>query len=875
MGDLSMGAFNYGGLSGGSTGLGGLNANTDLLSQHTQQSQSHMNSLLPQAPPLNNAGGGSSLFENLNNPSDPTGLLNRQLMQQQLSLNNAAANPYNNLNGVDLNSNVGVGGMGAAANQPSFGQFGQQQQQQGGGINTATQIELLQQQLQAQQQQLQLQQAKLNPLNPSFDTMNQNQPDAMANNNNPPHTNQLDNQPDNQPEKRRRIDEPPSSSPTNITTKTEPTSPDTPTSEPALSTTPQISKSVSKHLPLIERSSQDGNRLRSYYSLSIDSLFSLPPIPSDEEYCSKLSSSMNPTMLPAFDVAALRAARFAELALCAFVSNQLLLAIELSSATVACLTQCVDEPIHPSCMYDVTRAYFLHGVFRTYRGDVAKYLKYRRVCLTHMSHMSGVQGMEALLAAISFHDSWVYIIFNANDENLPDIDSSIPPLEPCDMDITSSETKNGDGNASATGSATGSITGSVTDGAGGGAISVEEKYQISTDPSKAITHTMNQMWMQGAPSVFLNKEAPPLCRSLDALSCAIRSCCDEINERFDEPSSKEVGGEAGGTTNNDGNVSVSSLIHPSATSLAVTANKEELCPRNMVLSAYKLLQQHETTTTSTAATNTSSDATANSTGSSSVGSSATENLGYHVIITAMDAFLESGDVDQPGGFTESQIQSLLSVCYAVIENPLLLFQAGPTYPIVTNVAILLCHLMNGLYASSKDDDSDRDDDVGINGTHSMSDTEMKAALFDEVLQTYIAVRKVLHIHRQKLPKILRSHGLPRIDLLRRSTTENGSSSTGGFIDIAETSMSASAGCQGFVLMACSPCVAAERAKEARLKYQEEMKKMVQDGSDEFSEYYYGGGIGDKDLENELKTLGNELEVDDDSLLKVLGQIIAA
>ena len=60
-----------------------------------------------------------------------------------------------------------------------------------------------------------------------------------------------------------------------------------------------------------------------------------------------------------------------------------------------------------------------------------------------------------------------------------------------------------------------------------------------------------------------------------------------------------------------------------------------------------------------------------------------------------------------------------------------------------------------------------------------------------------------------------------------------------------------------------------------MKYQEEMTKMVTDGPDEFSEYYYGGGTGDKDLENELKSLGNELEVDDDSLLKVLGQIIAA
>ena len=42
----------------------------------------------------------------------------------------------------------------------------------------------------------------------------------------------------------------------------------------------------------------EGNRLRSYYSLSIDLLFKLPPVPSDEEYCVKLNIPMDPSTTP-------------------------------------------------------------------------------------------------------------------------------------------------------------------------------------------------------------------------------------------------------------------------------------------------------------------------------------------------------------------------------------------------------------------------------------------------------------------------------------------------------------------------------------------------------------------------------------------------
>lgn len=142
------------------------------------------------------------------------------------------------------------------------------------------------------------------------------------------------------------------------------------------------------HLRLLSKSSLEGNRLRSYYELSINELLNLPAIPSDEEYCRGLPIPLSsPKLLPRFDLAALNSARFAELAIGAYVSNQAALSTELSNATVACLKDCVEEPIHPLCMFDMARAYFLHGFLRSVKGDMERYFKYRRVCLTHISRL--------------------------------------------------------------------------------------------------------------------------------------------------------------------------------------------------------------------------------------------------------------------------------------------------------------------------------------------------------------------------------------------------------------------------------------------------------------------------------------------------------
>jgi len=551
------------------------------------------------------------------------------------------------------------------------------------------------------------------------------------------------------------------------------------------------SKTVAKHLPLLEKSSVEGNRLRSYYSLSVDMLFYLPPVPSDEEYCVKLNIPMDPSTVPQFDLAALRAARFSEIALGALVSNQIALSLELSNAAVSCLKECAEEPVHPSCIYEVARAYFLHGMFRSYRGDMARYFKYRRVCLAKLSQFpSDTAGVMTLLSAISFHDSFAYMVYNANEESLPNIDEIIPPVSSSmDQEFISAS---------------------------------EIKYKTSTDPSQIACNPQNQMWIQGPPPVFINNEAPPLSRSLDALACAIRSCCDQANSRFLEMAQSQDKKSSSSSKSNDVN-----MFSMSATSAAVTANKNELCSRNMVLSAYTLLQQSEARSTFE------------------------KNNGHHVLISSMDAFLEGGDSEEAGGFSDSQIQSLLSVCNTVISKPIILYQAGPTYHMVTNTAVLLCHLLNGLQAKRE-----RDNSAG------QSFGDMESALFDEVLETFIAMRKLLTDHRRKLPALLRCHRLPRPNLMLNNEQPNVP-----VVDLGETLMCSSRGCQGFVLMACSPCVAAERAAAAvEIRNQEIAMNNRQSEHDEAKD-------GD-DMDYDILELGDALDLEDDALIKILGKIVS-
>ena len=388
-----------------------------------------------------------------------------------------------------------------------------------------------------------------------------------------------------------------------------------------------------------------------------------------------------------------------------------------------------------------------------------------------------------MLAAVSYLDSWAYMIYNANESIVPDVDNAVPiggcgPLN------------------------------------GGQQNSIELKYNVTTHVGSVATNPQNKNWIQGAPPVYLNNEAPLHARSLDAIACAVRTCCDQANSRF-----AQMGREMSSEHNNnpaDTIPDASSLSTP--TSTAVLAHENELCSRNMVLSAYTLMQQNE---------------------AASHGKHQSE--GQHMVISAMDAFLEnSDDAGQDGSFTDSQIQSLLSVCNTAIENPFLLHHAGPTYHMVTNAAVMLSHFLNGM--------------------HAMQDTAqfgaMESAMFEEVLDTFISMRKLLTIHRRKLPVKLRCHGIPRPSFM--ADYKKGER----LIDLGETVLCACRGCQGFVLMACSPCVAAERARDATTRMETEMLQEAE--AMEFGE-----------VDEDLVGLGDEFDVDDDALLGMISSLISS
>jgi hypothetical protein len=366
------------------------------------------------------------------------------------------------------------------------------------------------------------------------------------------------------------------------------------------------------------------------------------------------------------------------------------------------------------------------------------------------------------------------MMYNANEEEIPDVDGFIPSSQGGCKPCLSSDPN-------------------------------ESKYGVRSDPFSIANDPKNKNWIQGAPPVYLNNEAPLPARILDALSCAIRTCCDQANSRF--CSILQQNGNLLGC-------SIPPMVSSTPTATAVLAHENELCSRNMVLSAYTLMQSHQ----------------ASQKQSGNDGS----NEGLNIVISAMDAFLENSDENVEGGFSDSQIQSLLSVCNTAVENPFLLHHAGPTYHMVSNAAILLCHLLNGLDA--------------MKGTDQFG--AMEATLFDEVVDTFISIRKLLTIHRRKLPVKLRCHGIPR-------PTFEGLSRDQPFIDLGETLLCPCRGCQGFVLMACSPCVAAERAMRAE-------QRLDTAAAQEAEAMDMGelpkGDFGDFDL-------------DDDVLLSMIGNLI--
>lgn len=86
-------------------------------------------------------------------------------------------------------------------------------------------------------------------------------------------------------------------------------------------------------------------------------------------------------------------------------------------------------------------------------------------------------------------------------------------------------------------------------------------------------------------------------------------------------------------------------------------------------------------------------------------------------------------------------------------------------------------------------------------------------------------------------------------------------------------MCASRGCQGFVLMGCSPCVAAERANAAVLRHKEEIALFGEDGMDKLRESK--GEDMDGCFNENVDYLMSELDIEDDALISILGNILVA
>jgi hypothetical protein len=365
------------------------------------------------------------------------------------------------------------------------------------------------------------------------------------------------------------------------------------------------------------------------------------------------------------------------------------------------------------------------------------------------------------------------------------------------------------------------------------------------------------MWMQGSAPLFLNNEADLVSRSIDAFSCAIRTCCDNANTNFEEIA------QASG-------IGINTTGPLSPTMTAILANENELCSRNIVLSAKTLLEQHSNISASTA-----------------------KKHGLTFVAHAMSAFVEnsqSDDLQEGDGddenklnsFTPAQIKNLLAASDIIIQHPLLLHSPGPVYHMAGNVAIMLCHLLNAIYSKYNSEAAKNkiNNSSGINPPVNMADS----ILFDEALETYITMRRILNIHRKKLPVKLRCHGLPRPSGLglTKKPSENETKiyisdppPQESFIVIGETLLCLCRGCQGFVLMGCSPCVAAERLVKAAKDAQNDESRQIGDGFLNFQEisdvdydrYEHRWGIGGFCVSGDLHSN------DDDGLLEILSRIM--
>ena len=390
----------------------------------------------------------------------------------------------------------------------------------------------------------------------------------------------------------------------------------------------------------------------------------------------------------------------------ALVDSDVTLFVQLVNASVLCLRDCIEERVHPSLMFDVARTFFFHAIFRLQLDkDMGLYFKYRRVCLRHLCQLNDDYhyGAERLIAAVSFQDAFVYMICNAPvgiDEELPDIDRDIPKPE-----LSSSQQQ-----VLTTTAAAAAATSSNASG---------KKYGVNTASSRIVSNPTNQMWIQGVPPVYIKECAPPKSRVLDALACVTRTLLDEAkaDQTKEEPQQSSRGRIIISTRRKS---DADDDQSKSATEWAVEHYPNEFTSRNLLARTMNLLGLDNNKMF----------------------------RGHHLLINGLEVILNRE-------MKNVQLQSILNILLTIMERPILLFQGGPTYHIVTNCAIFLAHRINKLHADGS------------------SVAESTKRQYDMALNVYNGSRLMLEIHRRRLPRTLQCHALPSLSLsMMTATTAN-------------------------------------------------------------------------------------------------------
>lgn len=343
--------------------------------------------------------------------------------------------------------------------------------------------------------------------------------------------------------------------------------------------------------------------------------------------------------------------------------------------------------------------------------------------MRNLAQLDGVASVETLMAAISFQDSLSYMIYNASEEDLPYIDAEIPRISP------------------------------PHDVGGMSQISHAEKmYGISILPSRMASNPINQMWIQGAPPVLINENAPTKSRVLDALACAIRTTLDESKSRqTKEPSAQSSRGRI--VSRKRKFLSDAEAKDKSPTEWAVEHHPDQLSCSNLLAQASNLLRNDEEVLPSMFS-------------------------GHRLLVSALEVIV---NMDRESG--NFQLHSILNVLEGILERPILLSQGGPTYHIMNNCAIFLAHIINKLKASGLDTNSDQ---------------------FAHALNVYNGSRIVLEKHRSKLPYRLHCHEMPTPNI-------TAAASNGGLVfDMSNVPLCLSSNCQESVAMGITTAEVARR-----------------------------------------------------------------